>query len=161
MEVIMEYITLEKNNVQRFGIKTADGKETGEYIEIDPEDIDFQFRANDCQNEHLKNVEELEKKVKEIDANYNNEGNFPTQKDIARREAIVDFLKKEEETIDRFIGDGTTRKILNGRKPYIFMFNDIMNTLCQIVPSLQDTSKKIIDNIKEKYNKNKEKENVI
>jgi hypothetical protein len=157
----MEYITLEENSVQRFGIRTKDGKETGEYIEIDPEDIDFQFRANECQEKHKKNVTELQNKLNEIEQTCNKDGEFPTERDWARREACKEFMAKEEKTIDDFIGDGTTKKLLNGRKPYILMFNDIMDMLTQIVPALKDTSKKILENIREKYNKNNEQDNVI
>ena len=157
----MDYITLGKNSVQRFGIRTADGKETGEYIEIDPEDMDFRFRANECQERHEQNIDEFEKKIKEIEVNCNNEGEFPTELDLAKRDAIKEFLDKEEKTIDDFIGEGTTRKLLNGRKPYILMFNDIIEMLTQIVPTLQETSKNIIKGIKEKYKKNKEDDNAI
>lgn len=157
----MDYITLDKGSIQRFYIRTNDGEATGEYIDIDPEDIDFQFRANDCQIQHQKNVDELTKRIEEIEATCNKEGEFPTERDIARREACKEFMEKEEKTIDDFIGEGTTRKILNGRKPYIWMFNDIIDTLSQIAPTLKDTSKKITEEIRGKYKKNKEQDNVI
>lgn len=157
----MEYITLEKGSVQRFGIRDAQGNDTGEYIEIDPEDIDFSFRANDCQIKHQNNVDELSKRIEEIEATCNKEGEFPTERDIARREACKEFLEKEEQIIDEFIGEGTTRKLLNGRKPYILMFNDIVEMLSQIAPTLKDTSKKLLENVREKYKKNKEQDNVI
>lgn len=157
----MDYITLEKGSVQRFGIKDAQGNDTGEYIEIDPEDIDFSFRANDCQIKHQNNVDELSKRIEEIEATCNKEGEFPTERDIARREACKTFLEKEEQAIDEFIGEGTTKKLLNGRKPYILMFNDIVEMLSQIAPALKDTSKKLRENVREKYKKNKEQDNVI
>ena len=157
----MEYINLQKGSIQRFGIKDSNGNDTGEYIEIDPEDIDFQFRANECQVKHMQNIDELEKEVKEIEENCSKEGDFPTERDLARREACKRFLDKEERTIDEFIGEGTTRKLLNGRKPYIFMFNDIVETLSQIAPILEDNSKKIIENIRQKYKKNKDEGTII
>jgi hypothetical protein len=36
------------------------------------------------------------------------------------------------------------------------MFNDIINTLAQTIPVLQDTSKKMLQSIREKYKKNKD-----
>lgn len=156
----MDYIELDKGSVQRFGIKTKDGQDTGEYIEIDPEDIEFPFRASECQTRHQDNVEWFSSKIKEIDSKCSKEGQFPTERDIERLNATKEFLKKEEETIDAFIGEGTTRKLLNGRKPYILMFNDIIDALAQTIPALKDSSKKIRESIKEKY-KNKEDKNVI
>jgi len=156
----MEYIELGKGSIQRFGIKDAEGNDTGEFIEIDPEDIDFSFRANECQIKHQKNIEEVQNKLKEIEETCNKEGEFPTEYDKATREACKEFMEKEEKTIDDFIGEGTTKKILNGRKPYMLMFNDIIDTLTQIIPPLKNTSKTIIQNIKEKYKKN-EGNNVI
>jgi len=156
----MEYIALEKGSIQRFGIKDAQGNDTGEFIEIDPEDIDFPFRANECQIRHKNNVEELQARLKEIEENCSKDGEFPTEFDNARREAFMDFLNKEEKTIDDLFGDGTTRKILHGRKPYILMFNDIIDVLTQVIPTMKNTSQKIIENIKEKYKKS-EGNNVI
>jgi hypothetical protein len=109
MEVFMEYIELEKGSVQRFGIKTKDGRETGEYIEIDPEDVEFPFRANECQKKHQENIEWFQKRFNEIEETCSKEGEFPTERDIERLNATKEFLKKEEETIDNFIGEGTTR----------------------------------------------------
>jgi len=157
----MEYIQLDRGSVQRFGIRDADGKETGEYIEIDPEDMYFQFRSKDCGIKHKNNVEELKIKVDEIQKTCKDEGEFPTEKDIALKEAFDDFLKKEEQAIDEFIGEGTTRKLLNGRKPYLFMFNDIFDMLSQIAPTLRDTSRNLIENIRAKYKKQKEKDDVL
>ena len=157
----MEYITLDKGSVQRFGIKDANGNDTGEYIEFDPEDIELAFRADECQYSHQKNINELQEKLKEIEKACSKEGNFPTEYDNAKRETCKEFMQKEEKTIDDFIGEGTTKKLLNGRKPYLLMFNDIIDMLTQIIPSLQDTSKQMIKSIKEKYNKNKEENNVL
>lgn len=156
-----DYIKLDKGSIQRYGIRDASGKETGEWIEIDPEDIDFPFRANECQNRHEENVEELTKRLEEIEKTCSNDGDFPTERDIARREACKEFMEKEEKAIDDFIGEGTTRKILNGRRPYIMMFNDIIDTIAQITPALKDASKKMVETVREKYKKNKEENNVI
>ena len=157
----MDYITLEKGSVQRFGIKDFNGNDTGEYIEIDPEDVDFPFKANECEEKHKQNVEELSKKLEEIENTCSKSGEFPTERDLARRNACKEFMAKEEKTIDEFIGEGTTRKLLNGRQPYLLMFNDIVEMLSQIAPALNDISKNIVDSIKEKYKKNKDRDNVI
>ena len=157
----MEYITLNKGNVQRFGIRDSEGNDTGKFIDIDPDDIEFSFRANECQKRHKDNVDKLKQKTDEIEETCSKEGDFPTERDIARLNVIKEFLTEEEKTIDDFIGEGTTKKLLNGRKPYISMFNDIMDALVQIVPALKDTTKKIAQEVKEKYKKDKNEDNVI
>ena len=157
----MDYITLGKKSVLKFGIKDENGNDTGKVIEIDVEDIDFAFRANECQIEHENNIKEFEEKIKEIDENCSADGKFPTERDLARREACQEFMKKEEKAIDDFIGEGTTRKLLNGRKPYVLMFNDIIDALSQMIPSLKNTSKQIVRSIKDKYDKNKEEGNNV
>ena len=75
-------------------------------------------------------------------------------------EAVKEFYKKEEEALDEFIGEGATRKLLAGRKPYISMFEDINEYMEQIAPVLQDSQNKLIDKIKAKYGK-EEEDNVL
>ena len=41
-----DYIQLKKDNILKIGIKNAYGKDTGEYLEFDWEDIDLPLRIN-------------------------------------------------------------------------------------------------------------------
>ena len=75
-------------------------------------------------------------------------------------EAVKEFYKKEEEALDEFIGEGATRKLLAGRKPYVSMFEDINEYLEQIAPILKESQNKLIDKIKTKYSKTEE-DNVL
>ena len=70
--------------------------------------------------------------------------------------AIQEFYRKEEEALDEFIGEGATRILLNGRKPYISMFEDINEYMQQIVPTLQKSQNDLIERIKNKYSKEEE-----
>jgi len=62
------------------------------------------------------------------------------------------------EALDLFLGEGGTKKLLNGRKPYYEMYDDINDILEPILPKLQKTAEDIEDRIKQKYSNNSQKE---
>lgn len=154
----MEYIQLKQNGVKRFGIRTADGKDTGKYIEIDIEDLEFPERAEKCTKKHLQNITELnnQKIIINKRQDHKNKGELYSDNEKALIKAIQEFYRKEEEALDEFIGEGATRIFLNGRKPYISMFEDINEYMKQIVPTLQKSQNDLIERIKNKYSKEEE-----
>ena len=154
----MDYIQLKPSSVQRFGIKTEDGVDTGEYIEIDIEDIDLPQRADECNKKHMENVRELNNQRIIINKreDHKGKGELYSDNEKALLKAVKDFYRKEEEALDEFIGEGATRKLLNGRKPYVTMYEDINNYIEQIAPILAQNRDKIIDRIREKYGKEEE-----
>ena len=64
---------------------------------------------------------------------------------------IQEFYKKEEKALDLFLGEGATKKMLNGRKPYLTMFEDISERIAPILPQLKLEYSNIVDKIKSKY----------
>lgn len=158
----MDYIQLKPSSVKRFGIRTADGVDTGEYIEIDIEDIELPKRAEICHKKHAENV----KKLNEIKENINKEEDRKEKDEVfSNNEKILmnafqEFYQKEEEAIDELLGKGTTRKLLNGRKPYVTMYEDISDYIEQIIPILKESQAKLIDKIKSKYSK-EEEDNIL
>jgi len=158
----MEYIQLKQGaGIRRFGIKTADGKDTGEYIEIDVEDISLPIRASECIAKHKENWKRLQEKFDEADKlpNKNTDG-FLTEKEKAMLEALEEFYKAEAEALDGVLGEGGTRKMLGGRKPYVTMYEDINEYLEPVIPEITLTTEKLAKSIKEKYSTQKE-ENVL
>lgn len=158
----MDYIQLKPSSVKRFGIKTADGLDTGEYIEIDIEDIELPKKAEISHKKHAENVRELKNKQLIISKKEDHKGKDELYSDNEKAliEAIQDFYKKEEEAIDEVIGKGATKKLLNGRNPYITMYEDINEYLEQIIPVLQENQTNIIEQIKAKYGK-EEEDNIL
>lgn len=155
----MEYIQLkERTGLKRFGIKTQDGADTGEYIEIDIEDLDLPIKANLCQIKHVENYNKLKEQLllaaKEPDEREGIE--LITKKQKAVIEAYKEFYAEEEKALDEFLGEGATKKLLGGKKPYVTMYDDINEYLEQIVPVLQDAEKKLEERIKTKYGTEKE-----
>lgn len=154
----MEYIQLKQSGVKRFGIKTADGEDTGKYIEIDIEDLEFPARAEKCTKKHIQNVNELnnQKIIINKKQDHKDKGELYSDNEKALIKAIQEFYRKEEEALDEFIGKGATKTLLNGRNPYISMFEDINEYMEQIVPSLQKGQNDLIERIKNKYSKEEE-----
>ena len=159
----MEYIQLkERTGLKKFGIKNPDGTDTGEYIEIDLEDFDLPIKASECQAKHVEDLEQLWVAVKEASQKSDEKlkGDVLSEKERAILEAYKEFYKSEEEALDKFMGEGATKKLLCGRKPYLTMYDDINEYLEQIIPVLKDTQKNIENRIKEKYSVVKE-DNVL
>lgn len=155
----MEYITLkEKTGLKRFGIRTADGVDTGEYIEIDIEDMDLPIRANECQKKHAENLKKLQSKIAEAEqkTDIKNETEIISEKESFVLEALREFYAAEEEALDNVLGQGTTKKLLAGRKPYVTMFDDINEYLEQIMPTMEETQKSLENKIRTKYHEEKE-----
>jgi len=150
----MEYITLkERTGLKRFGIRTQDGKDTGEYIEIDIEDLELPLKANQCQVKHIENFKKLKEKLAELSTQEDtkNDNEIISSKEKALLEAYKEFYEAEEQALDQFLGEGATKKLLGGRKPYVTMYDDINEYLEQIVPILKDAQKNLETKIKTKY----------
>lgn len=158
----MDYIQLKESSVKKFGIRTADGVDTGEYIEIDIEDLELPKRADECNKKHAQNVKELndQRIIISKRQDHKDKNDLYSDNEKALMEAVKEFYKKEEKALDEFIGEGATRKLLAGRKPYVSMFEDINEYMEQIAPILKENQNKLIDKIKAKYGK-EEEDNIL
>ena len=159
----MEYIQLKENTgLKRFGIKTQDGQDTGEYIEIDIEDLELPIKANECQVQHVENYNKLKKELDELKdkEDHKEPTEIISENQKAMLKAYQEFYKAEEAALDRFLGEGATRKLLGGRRPYLTMYDDINEYLEQIVPFLKDAQHHLESKIKAKYKTEKE-DNVL
>lgn len=159
----MEYITLKgRTGLKRFGIRTEDGTDTGKYIEIDLEDLDLPIKANECQVKHIENFDRLKTKLTELSKQEDSKDDkeLITRKQKALIEAYKEFYEEEEKALDTFLGQGATQNLLNGRKPYITMYDDINEYLEQIIPTLKDAQTNLEERIKAKYSEEKE-DNVL
>lgn len=147
------FIQLKKDNILRIGIKDSNGIPTGEHLEFDVEDIELPLRLVDAQKLHDKNVEELKRKVYVIEKKQDVKGEILSKNEEEKMRAIKEFYEKEEEALDLFLGEGGTRKLLNGRKPYLTMWNDIGEIIEPIMPLLKVNTESVHEKIKEKYSK--------
>lgn len=146
------FIQLKKDNILRIGIKTADGVDTGEHLEFDMEDIELPLRLNECEAQHRKNINDLKMKTLLIDKKEDKKGKkILSWKEEEKIKLFKEFYEKEMESLDLFLGKGGTAKLLNGRKPYYSMYEDISEMLKPILPLLQKSTDDIINKVKEKY----------
>lgn len=159
MTEMENFIQLKKDSILRFGIKTSDGVETGEHLEFDLEDIELPLRINQCEAMHRKNLEYLKMQFVIIDKKEDKKGKFVLSwREEEKMKVLQEFYKKEMEALDMFLGEGGTEKLLNGRKPYVTMYQDINEMLEPIMPKLKVRADDIIGKIKSKYGRNKEED---
>lgn len=150
----MEYIQLKKDDILRVGIKDAEGNDTGEHLEFDLEDIELPLRIEEGLQKHKINIDTLQKRIQILEKN-NKDNNKDL--DMEKLKIMKEFFVKEEKALDLFLGKGGTKKILNGRKYYYTMFDDIIEMLEPIFPLIEERAGKIADKIKSKYGNNEEK----
>lgn len=151
-----DFIQLKKDNILRIGIKDAEGKPTGEHLEFDLEDIELALKLNECEAKHRKNIEYVRNQFMIIDKKEDKKGKFLLSwKEEEKLKVLQDYYKREEEALDLFLGEGGTKKLLNGRKPYYSMYEDINEMLEPILPKLQVRGDDILNKIKNKYKDDK------
>ena len=157
----MEFIKLKKDNIFRVGIQDDKGNNTGNVLEFDLEDLELPFKAQEAEYQHKKNMEKLKADFVLADKKPEKKGKkLMSSREEEKLKALQEFYSKEEKALDLFLGEGGARKLLNGRKPYYEMFDDILEYLEPIIPKLELHKEDIVEKIKKKYNSKKE-DNVI
>ena len=158
-----DFIKLKKSSILKIGIKDSDGNDTGEHLEFDLEDINLPLRLNDCDEKHRKNLEFLRDQFIIIDKKEDKKGKkILSWKEEEKLKVLQEFYKREMVALDLLLGQGGTRKLLNGRNPYYSMYEDINDMLEPIMPKLKLRADDIANRIKEKYsNKMNDGKNVL
>ena len=157
-----DVIQLKKDSILRIGIKDANGVDTGEQLEFDLEDIELPLRLNECEAKHRKNLEYLRNQFVIIDKKEDKKGKFILSwKEEEKIKVLQEFYKREMEALDLFLGQNGTNKLLNGRKPYYSMYEDINDMLVPILPKLKLRADDIANKIKEKYSNKAAEKNVL
>lgn len=151
------FIQLKKDNILKIGIKTADGKETGEHLEFDMEDIELPLRLQECEEQHKKNLLYIKNQFIIIDKKEDHKGKkLLSSNQEEKIKLLNEFYKREMQALDLFLGENGTAKMLNGRKPYYSMYDDINEMLGPILPLLKQSAENITKKIKYKYSTKKE-----
>ena len=148
------FIQLNESNTLKLKIKTASGKETGEFLEFDLEDIELPLKYQDLLEQDKKNKSWLKNQIFIIDRRQDVRGKkLMSKNEEDKIRAVNDFFKKEIEVYDGFLGKNGVKKLLNGRKlgwTSLQEIDEIINK--QIMPHVEKNKKVIEDKIKEKYN---------
>ena len=146
-------IKLNKDNILRLDIETAEGVNTGEHLEFDLEDIELPLRYQELLEKDKKNKEYLKNEMVIIDKREDVKG----KKLLSRNEedkikAINEFFRKEIEVYNKFLGKNGVQKLLNGRKIGWTTLQEIDEIIeKQIAPHLDISMEKITQKVKEKY----------
>ena len=149
-----DFIQLKKDNVIRIGIKDQFGKDTGEELEFDIEDIELPLRYQKMIDEHKKNVEYIRHQFIIIEKREDIKGKkLLTKNEEDKIKVMKEFYEREIDTLDLFLGEGKTRTILKimRRNPYLNMFDDIIEVLTPIIPIFEKNMDLTEKRIKEKY----------
>lgn len=155
----MEYINLkERKDILQLGfknnddsvVKDKDGNEV--FIEFDLGDIELPLKYNKCINQ----IEQARKNLKAqfiiIDKKQDHKGKqLLSSNELEKVKATKQFYKDVEIAMDLFLGQGGTKKFLNGRNPYWEMWDDIDEMLKPYYPKMKLTVNDLTDRIKEKY----------
>lgn len=149
------FIQLGKSNVLHLEIRTQDGKDTGEFLEFDLEDIELPLRYQELVEKDKKNKEYLKNQMIIIDKRQDVKGKKLLSKNEEDKiRAINEFFLKEIEVYNMFLGPRGVEKLLNGRKFTWTTLEEIDEIIeKQITPHLDNNMEKIVNGIKEKYSK--------
>ena len=153
------FVQLNKSDVLRLGIRTEDGKDTGEFLEFQLDDIELPLRYQELLEKDKKNKENLKNQMLIIDKRQDVKGKKLLSKNEEDKiKAINDFFNKEVEVYNMFLGENGVQKLLNGRKLTWLAFDEIDEIIeKQIVPHLDLSMKNITEKVKEKYSQAKKK----
>lgn len=147
------FIQLKKSDVLRLGIRTEEGKDTGEYLEFSLDDIELPLRYQELIEKDKKNKEQLRNQMLIIDRRQDVKGKKLLSKNEEDKiKALNEFFIKEVEVYNMFLGARGVEKLLNGRKFTWTTLQEIDEIIeKQIAPHLEVNMKNITDKVKEKY----------
>lgn len=147
-------LRLKKHKTLKFNIIDSDGNDTGNFLEFDLEDVELPINIIKAQVEHEKNKNWIKTKFIAIEKKEDKSGKYViSQKEEEKVKALKEYFEKEIKALNLFLGDGAIEKLLNGRKPYLNMFEDICEELEPIMPIIEENVQSAKDIIINKYKK--------
>lgn len=164
MENEENYIQLKENNdTLKLRIRDKNGKDTGEFLEFNLEDLDYLLILQDMYEEDKKNRAYLQNQYKIIDKKEDHKGKkLFSANEEAKIKATRDFYKKEAEIYNMFLGEKGIEKLLNGRTLTLSTLNEIDEIIEKaILPKLRVNAEDIKNKIMEKYSNKGKRDDVI
>lgn len=152
------YIQLKNDNIVKFEIRDAEGKDTGEYLEFDIEDIELPLTYQEIIEEDKKNRSNLKNQMLIIDKKQDHKGKkLFSSNEEAKLKALQEFFTKEKDIFNKFLGENGVEKLLCGRKLGWTTLNEISKIITEVIaPKLDFSFDRMKENIKEKYEIKKE-----
>ena len=152
-------IKLSKNDILTLKITTDDGKDTGEYLTFDLEDIELPLRYQEMIEKDKKNRDWLRKEYLIMDKREDVKGKkLLSKNEEDKMKAVNKFFKDEVEIYNMFLGENGVQKLLNGRKLGWTSLQEIDEIIeQQILPYFNKKAEDMEKKVMEKYNlENKE-----
>ena len=95
----MEEIRLKESNVLKFGIKDANGEDTGNYLEFDLEDIELPLRYQELIEEDKKNRAYLKNQFTIIDRRQDHKGKKLLSANEEEKIKVLNVFYKKQESV--------------------------------------------------------------
>ena len=152
-------IQLKRNeDLLRLRIVDENGKDTGNYLEFDLEDIELPIKWQQLLEEDKKNRAYLRNQFTIIEKKEDHKGKkLLSANEEAKVRAMQDFYKKEVEIYNMFLGENGVQKLLNGRNLSWGTLDEIDSIIVEsILPKLEINAQNIKDKIMKKYSNSKE-----
>ena len=148
----------EDEDILIFNIYDEKGKDTGETIEFNLEDIGLLLRYQEMLERDKRNRQNLQNKMIIIDKQQDHKGKkLLSSKQEAQIKAMNEFYKEEIEIYNMFLGERGVEKLLNGRAVSWTSLEKISEMIeKQILPKLTINAENIKDKIVKKYSTKKE-----
>ena len=151
----MESIQLKQDNLLKIGIKNAEGKDTGEIITIDLEDIKLPLRCQESEKMIKDNNKWLQAQRIMIEKRPDKKGKkLLSANEEALLKLVNEYYEKQTKAYELVLGEGAIKKILCGREMYITFFSDLEEQMKKLRPKLNQNVvdiKEKIKSITEKY----------
>ena len=151
----MESIQLKQDNLLKIGIKNAEGKDTGEIITIDLEDIKLPLRCQESEKMIKDNNRWLQAQRIMIEKRPDKKGKkLLSANEEALLKLVNEYYEKQTKAYELVLGEGAIKKILCGREMYITFFSDLEEQMKKLKPKLNQNAVDIKEKIKfitEKY----------
>ena len=153
----MESIQLKQDNLFKIGIKNAEGKDTGEIITIDLEDLKLPLRCQESEKMIKDNNKWLQAQRIMIEKRPDKKGKkLLSANEEALLKLVNEYYEKQTKAYELVLGEGAIKKILCGREMYITFFSDLEEQMKKLRPKLNQNVvdlKEKIKSITEKYGK--------
>lgn len=151
----MENIQLKQDNLFKIGIKNAEGKDTGEIITIDLEDLKLPLRCQESEKMIKDNNKWLQAQRIMIEKRPDKKGKkLLSANEEALLKLVNEYYEKQTKAYELVLGEGAIKKILCGREIYITFFSDLEEQMKKLRPKLNQNVVDIktkIKSIVEKY----------
>ena len=143
----------ENKDILRLKIKDEKGKDTGEELTFNLEDIELPIKYQNIIEEDKKARLNLKNQFTIIEKKQDHKGKkLLSANEEAKIKAMQEFYKKEVEIYNMFLGERGVEKLLNGRElswSTLDEINDIIENA--IMPKLEVNAEKIKNKIISKY----------